>query len=283
MPEIATQAEDDAPVGAPEGAPQPADQGGVEELYKGFKKEHPSSKVTLQQFQQILAMRRKELEELTRKEKPDTSHIKINDAVVHKAADSVAAEARKNVGVETARRVEQKLETKKKAARLMAQLHQALPAAEQAEMMVKCRCALKDNPPTLPMHDFANFVTGMCCEHLSDEEEEALDLQLAIRGLFSEMLAVPIDHFDVMRGGIPRRLLAHQMLRRRRADALLRKEKGLDDEPEVDGEGEGARRGAAVRGEPLDSVCEEEKDPSSQPPPYTANRRPILPTTALSS
>ena len=36
----------------------------------------------------------------------------------------MAEEARRNVGVETARRVEQKFETKKKAARLMAQLHQ---------------------------------------------------------------------------------------------------------------------------------------------------------------
>ena len=34
------------------------------------------------QFIQILAMRRKELEELTRK--PDTSHIKIDESVVHK-------------------------------------------------------------------------------------------------------------------------------------------------------------------------------------------------------
>ena len=33
---------------------------------------------------QILAMRKKELEELTRKEKPDTSHIKMDESVVHK-------------------------------------------------------------------------------------------------------------------------------------------------------------------------------------------------------
>jgi hypothetical protein len=35
MPEIATQAEDDASVGAPEGTPQPAEQDGVDEMYKG--------------------------------------------------------------------------------------------------------------------------------------------------------------------------------------------------------------------------------------------------------
>ena len=41
----------------------------------------------------------------------------------------MAEEASRNVGVETARRVEQKLETKKKAARLMAQLHQVSATA----------------------------------------------------------------------------------------------------------------------------------------------------------
>jgi len=35
MPEIATQAEDEAPVGAPEGPPHPAEQDGVDEMYKG--------------------------------------------------------------------------------------------------------------------------------------------------------------------------------------------------------------------------------------------------------
>lgn len=63
----------------------------------------------------------------------------------------------------------------------------------------------------------------------------------------------------LIRASAFRKLLAHQMLRRRRAEALLRKEKGLDDEPDAE-EGPGAaRRGAAQRSAgALDSVVEEE-------------------------
>jgi hypothetical protein len=118
----------------------------------------------------------------------------------------VDAEANRQVQLEKDRRVSQTLETRKRAARLMAQLHQALPPSEQAEILVKCRRALKDSPPTLPLHEFANAVMFLCSEHLSDEEEDALDLQLALRELFGEMLALPIDAFDQERGGIPRSL-----------------------------------------------------------------------------
>jgi len=177
-----------------------------------FKLENPSAKLTAEQFKQILIMRRMEVER--EKMKSDMSKISINEeslAVKPSEADS-AAERESDRLAHTRQRRE--AAANHALAKLLAQLHSCLPPSQQAELITATRGALKDHPPTVTMPDFANAVVAMCRGHAPDDEG-GLDMEVGFREWFAEALDVPAESFDQLQGGIPRKIFARMMQKRR--------------------------------------------------------------------
>jgi len=215
----------------------------VARLFEAYKLEHETSTLTLPQFRQIYAMRQ------SQRAPKDVSHIEMDDKSMHKTAEAAAQGAAAESKLQEARKVELKLHTRRKAAHLMAMLHERVPEEDQVKLMGWCRCALKENPPTLTIPELGNGVIGLCEKHLRDTEA-GVDLECDLRELFAELLEIPLDSFNAESGGIPRRLFAAMLNRHRKKNAQVSKENAIpEDEEEDDGDRDSsARTGVRYRG-----------------------------------
>ena len=88
-----------------------------------------------------------------------------------------------------ARKVEMKLHSKRKAALLMAKLHERIPAEQQQQLMGWCKSALREQPPSLTIPELANHIMDLCEQHLR-EDASGIELECDLRELFAELLEV---------------------------------------------------------------------------------------------
>ena len=238
----------------------------VAQLFEAYKIEHSTSKLTLPQFRQIYAMRQMEKAKEDEKEQKRatrgarTAEISLDNSSMHKTTEEATQEAsaaqESAVASASAKRAALKLHSKRKAALLMARLHERVPPQDQQLLMDWCRCALKAEPPTLTLPELGNKVISLCEKHLR-EDDAGMDLECDLRELFAELLDSELDAFNEQTGGIPRRLFATMLARHRRKNAQVSRELGI---PEDEGEAEendgavNARTGVRYRG---DGACED--------------------------
>lgn len=76
--------------------------------------------------------------------------------------------------------------------RHLAQLHSYLAADQQNILQASCKGALASNPPTVAMPRFANDIIELCRQHAPDDDR-GLDMEVAFREFFAEVLECPVD------------------------------------------------------------------------------------------
>ena len=123
----------------------------VAQLFEAYKIEHSTSKLTLPQFRQIYAMRQMEKAKEDEKEQKRatrgarTAEISLDNSSMHKTTEEATQEAsaaqESAVASASAKRAALKLHSKRKAALLMARLHERVPPQDQQLLMDWCRCA----------------------------------------------------------------------------------------------------------------------------------------------
>ena len=166
----------------------------VDVLYHQYLRENPDSKLSVVSFRQIWMLRQAEL-----KSKPRAIDAAVDDKVMFRSEQQHSAKTKEdNIRVEKLCS-ENKRKNDRILAKLLAQLHQSVGVSCRDNLKMLCKSAMHPTSPTLSMQDFANKVIDICRDDVIDEEN-SLEIEVGLREVFANLLAVPVDSFGSGKG-----------------------------------------------------------------------------------